>query len=70
MRPHYVSHAPFTKCVLAVCIYRKRDWNFRPPGHLYIDSGSNHSFESFESSDRFIVVVKDSLILYKSNYWP
>ena len=34
MRPHYVSHAPFTEWVLAVSMYRKGDWYFISPGHL------------------------------------
>ena len=29
MRPHHVSHAPFTDWVLAVSVYRKGDWNYR-----------------------------------------
>ena len=28
MRPHYVSHAPFTEWVLAASVYRKGDWDF------------------------------------------
>jgi hypothetical protein len=39
MRPLYVSHAPFTEWFLAVSVYRKGDWNFRSPGHLYAEVG-------------------------------
>jgi hypothetical protein len=35
----YVSHAPSTKWVLAVSVYRKGDWNFQLPGHLYAEVG-------------------------------
>ena len=28
MRPHYVSHAPFTEWVLAASVYRKGDRDF------------------------------------------
>ena len=35
----YVSHAPFPKWVLAVSVYRKGDWNFQSPGHLYAEVG-------------------------------
>ncbi|MGD9173034.1 MAG: hypothetical protein PVF29_02675 [Desulfobacterales bacterium] len=39
MRPLYVCHAPFSEWVLAASGYRKGDWNFRSPGHLYAEVG-------------------------------
>ena len=39
MRPHYVSHAPFTEWVLAVSVYLKNDWYFLSPGRLYAEAG-------------------------------
>jgi len=39
MRPHYVSHAPFTEWVLAASVYRKGDWNFWSPGRLSAEAG-------------------------------
>jgi hypothetical protein len=39
MRPLFVSHAPFTERVLAASVYRKGDWNFQSPGHLYTEAG-------------------------------
>jgi hypothetical protein len=39
MRPHYVSHEPFTEWVLSVSTYRKGDWYFLSPGRLYAETG-------------------------------
>ncbi len=40
MRPHYVSHAPFTEMDFGYqCVYLKGDWNFQLPGRLYAEAG-------------------------------
>ena len=47
MRPLYVSHAPFTKWVLAASVYRNGDCNFQPPGRL----NAKVAYEGLEPCD-------------------
>jgi hypothetical protein len=47
MRPLYVSHAPFTKWVLAASVYRKGNWNF----NYRVASIPRSAFEGLEPCD-------------------